>query len=392
MAEFEFQAATPAGEIVRGTLQAADEAAAKRELQSRGWNVVDLLWAPAVDESGTLTDAQLTMLVNSMGAAATNHVPLEFALSMLADEKEDPRLADVARRLADRLDQGMPVADALAGLEHELPAELRCLLLAGLETGKMDELFDCFTRERLTSQRIARHIRAAIAYPLFVLALTVPVLLFISLYVVPMFAEMYADFELDLPQITELVLQTSEQLPGLIFGLLAVMLIIPLALRLAGGRWIYHRVRAALPILGPMWTLASQREFASLLAALLELRLPLSHAVVHTGDLMTDRNIARACRRIGERLVTGQSLGESLAHSINFDRSLVAMVAWGEHNGVLSDAMRIAAEVFDDRVEQRISLVRRILPPLALVSISTIAVFSILGLFIPLITLIEGLS
>jgi type IV pilus assembly protein PilC len=392
MAEYEYQALTTTGERVRGRLTAADETAAHRELAARGWTVIDLLWCPAVDDDGTLREEEVTTLVHAVGAAATSRVPLEVTLAVLAEEKDDPRLADIARRLAEQLQRGVTIDQAVADLDQELPPEVRGLMRAGIESGDLAGTFERFAQQRLESQRIGRRIRAAIAYPLLILAILVPLLLFLSIYVIPMFGEMYEEFELDLPAITFLILQTAEQLPGLIGGLLLLVLVMPIVLRVLGGRWLFHRVRAATPLLGRLWTWSGQREFAGLLASFLDLRLPMTSAVAHTGQMMSDRNVARACQRVSQRLETGQSLSACLSQSIHFDRTLVALVAWGETHGLLPEALRIATEVFDDRVEQQTSLVRRLLPPVTLVAVATLMFFVIVGLMIPLITLIEGLS
>ena len=117
-------------------------------------------------------------------------------------------------------------------------------------------------------------------------------------------------------------------------------------------------------LVGRLWIWSAQREFAALLASFLDLRLPIASAVRHTGEIMSDRNVASACRRVAQRLETAQPLSESLAQSMHFDPSLVAFVAWGERHGLLTDALRIAADVFEDRVEQHASLLHRLLPPI----------------------------
>jgi type IV pilus assembly protein PilC len=392
MADYQYEAETATGERVSGTLSAADETAARRELASRGLTIVDLLWCLAVDEEGTLHEEEVTTLVHTVGAAATSRVPLEVTLAVLAEEKDDPRLADVAHRLAVQLEQGMTIDRAVAELDQELPADVRGLMRAGIESGDLAGTFQRFTQQRLESQRLAGQIRTALAYPILIVVILVPLLLFLSIYVIPIFGELFEDFQLDLPVITQLILQAAEQLPGLIGGLLLLVLAIPIALRILGGRWLFHRVRAATPVFGGLWTWSAQREFAALLASFLDLRLPMTKAVALTGEMMSDRNVASACPRVSQRLESGQALSDCLGHSIHFDRSLVAFVAWGEQHGLLPEALRIAAEVFDDRVEQYTSLVRRLLPPITLVTVATLMFFVVIALMVPLISLIEGLS
>jgi type II secretory pathway component PulF len=392
MAEYEYQAETAEGVPQSGRLIAIDESAARRQLTARGLIVRDILWCPVADEAGELGDEQVTSLVQVVGSGAASRLPLEVSLSVLAEDTDDPRLAAVARRLARQVEQGMPLTDAVDALGNELPEEVRGLVHAGIESGDLAGVFERFAEQRLASQRIGRRIRQAIAYPIIVTVILVPILLLMSLYVIPMFGELYGEMNLDLPAMTQVILQTSGQIPGLIAGFLFVIVALPIVLRLTGGRWLFHRFRCALPLFGRLWTWSGQREFASLLASFLDQRLTLPRALDCTGQVMTDRNVARACSSVAQRLQAGEALSSSLSHSISFDRTLTSMIAWGETYNLLPDALRIASQVFDDRVEQHLALVRRLVPPVTLIFVGTMAIFVMVALFVPMVRLIEGLS
>jgi type II secretory pathway component PulF len=219
----------------------------------------------------------------------------------------------------------------------------------------------------------------------------VPLLLFLSLYVVPVFTGVFAEFDLILTDLTETIIGTAELMPALIGGLLLVAFLIPLLLRVIGGRWLFHRVRIAVPVLGKFWNWSGQREFAALLASFLQLRLPLTSAVRHASEIVKDGNIARACPRLIQRLESGEGLSSALSHSMHFDRTLAGLAAWGEKHNALPDALRIAVEVFDDRIEQHAAVVRRLLPPLTMVCVAVLMFFIIAGLMMPLLDLIQFL-
>jgi type II secretory pathway component PulF len=343
-------------------------------------------------QANHLHGEQVSTLLEAVGAAATGRVPLEVTLAALAEEREDPRLATVARQLVSELERGVPIEQAVARLEQQLPAEVRGLLRAGIESGDLAGTMTRFTDQRLMTRRIVQRIRTTIAYPLLISLILVPLMLFIGMYVIPMFEDLFNEFDLVLPGITLLVLETGKQLPGMISGLVLFVIGVPVVLRLFGGRWIFHRARSAIPFIGPLWMWCSQREFAAQLASFLDLRLPMTSAVAHTGEVLSDRNLARACRRVSQRLETGQSLSACLSQSIHFDRSFVAMVTWGERHGVLPEALRIATELFDDRIEQHASLIQRLLPPVTLIVVGAMALAVIIGLMVPLVMLIQALS
>jgi type II secretory pathway component PulF len=339
-----------------------------------------------------LRDEELTTLVQAMGAAAGGRIPLEVTLAALGDEREDRRLAAVARRLSNELAQGVPIEQALSRLDRHLPREIRGLLRAGVESGDLAGTFERFADQRLASKRLSRRIQAAIAYPLMVVAILVPLALFASLHIIPQIGAIYEEFDLELWSVTEWVLQTAKQLPPMIAGIMSFAIGLPLLLRIIGGRWLFHRVRSAIPVFGRLWMWSAQRDFASMLASFIDLRLPIAEAVGYTGDVMRDRNMGSACRRARGRLEAGQSLSASLAQSIHFEQSLVALVAWGERYGLLAEALGIATEVFEERIEQRAKFIQRLLPPVTLIVVGTLMFFTIIGLVVPLVGLLQGLS
>ena len=392
MALFNYQAESSTGERVAGRVESADETAARAELIARGLKVLALSTFSDSDRHAALGDEQVDTLVHAVGTASANRIPLEIALAALAEEKDDRRLARVAHELASRLAAGESLDEAATSLGRQLPTEIQGLLRAGLQSGDLAGTFERFAAERMAMQRAMRRLRSAIAYPLLIAAILVPLVLFLSVFVIPMFGELYQEFDLELPTFTEIMLQTAEQMPALIGSLLLMLVALPLLLRAIGGRWLLHRVLSATPLVGRLWMWAGQREFAAMLASFLDQRLPLERAVAHTSEVIRDRNVARACGPVLSRLEAGQPLSACLNQSMHFDRSLVALVAWGEAHGLVPEALRVATEVFDDRIDQHAFFVYRLLPPVTLVVVTSMMFMVVVGLMVPLVRLIEGLS
>jgi type II secretory pathway component PulF len=312
VAEFDYRAVTDEGELVLGKISALDEAAAHRELEAAGLFSIEVLPSIDSDEDSLLSDIAPTELTPPVETAADSQLPIEVTLAMLSEETDNPRLARVARKLAVKIEQGTPLLEAVSQFQGVLPPEIDALLRAGIDTGDIGRAIGQFSQQQLETQQLRRRIRAVLAYPLIVIAILVPIALFLSIFVIPMFKNLFEEFDLSLPPMTEVIVQASEQLPGFLIGALLFVFGLPLVLRVVGGRWLFHRVRSAVPLLGPIWTSAGQREFASSLASFVKLRVPLISAVTYTGDTIGDRNVGRACHRLTKRLETGASLSESM--------------------------------------------------------------------------------
>src|SRR5687767_12144832 len=101
------------------------------------------------DNGGTLREESVTTLVHTVGAAAESRLPLEVTLAVLAEEKDDPRLADVAQRLAAQLQRGVPLDQAIAEVDRDLPVEVRGLMRAGVDSGDLAGTFERFAQQRM---------------------------------------------------------------------------------------------------------------------------------------------------------------------------------------------------------------------------------------------------
>jgi len=129
-----------------------------------------------------------------------------------------------------------------------------------------------------------------------------------------------------------------------------------------------------------------------LLASFLDFRVPLAESLTLTSEVLGDRNVARACEQVSRQAHMGQPLTACLSESIHFDRSLASLVEWGEAHHALPETLRLASQVFEDRIEQYGAILRRLIPPATMVIVATLVLFAVMGLFLPLVKLIEGLS
>jgi type II secretory pathway component PulF len=394
MPEFHYVAKQTIVTEVSGSLTAADEADLRRQLAEQGLEIVSFTRQETTPEpmGRAIDDTHLAELVGQVGAAASTGLPLEVSLRTLAEEASDRRLAQVVRGLAEQLERGQTIEQAMATLGEQVPAELAGLLRAGIRCGNLAGLCESFSRLQAATRRTRNIVRSVVAYPLLILLILLPIALLFSEFVIPMFGNLFDDFDLELPMLSELVVAAGQMLPVLLITLLAIPIGIVVALRLFGGRWLLHRVRGATPLLGRLWMWSGQREFAATLASFLDLRLPLGECLSLTGTVLYDRNMARASEDVSHKSRLGSPLAVCLNESIHFDRSLVALVAWGEQHDALPDTLRLAGEIYEDRIEQYGSMLRRLIPPATLVIVATLVLFAVMGLFLPLVNLIGGLS
>jgi type IV pilus assembly protein PilC len=333
------------------------------------------------------------LLVQHVAFAAARDVPLPDVLEALAEDMGDRRLATAAHGLAERIRSGAPLEQALTESGRSFPPQVQGILLAGARAGDLPLVLEGYAGLDRQRRHVHGIVRSALAYPILIAVLLIPVLLILSLYVAPVFEELFRDFDLDLPEATLMAFRTARFAPFALGSLLVVPAATAALLSVLGGHWLMHRLRGATPVFGPLWTWAGQSEFALLLRLLVAARLPLDQAVEATSQALSDRNLARACPHLVQAVTRGVPLGEALDRSMHFDRTLAPLVTWGEQNGLLEDALAIASSVLRERLEGYAAMLRRVIPVVSLAIIAAfIAGIAVVGFLLPLLELLSALT
>lgn len=323
---------------------------------------------------------------------ADGDAPLAEIFYALAEDAEDHRLRRLSSKLAERLAAGDDLSDAVAAIGAELPPHFRRALVNAANRGHLAGLLQGLAAHETTRKRLSRQLRSLLVYPALIAVLLLAVTSGLSLFVLPQFEELYRDFDLELPTMTKFMLSAGKAIPWIALGIVATIVLYFVVGFVLRGHRILHWLRTGAPILGRVWLLSGQHEFASLMGALTKEEVNLEDALRTTSDSLRDRNVARATTILLRKCDAGNSLSKSLAESIHFDRALPSLVGWGEANDALPAAFHQATAYFEKELDLHASFLRSVLPSLMfIIVIATIFMFAV-TLFVPLIDLINNLS
>jgi type II secretory pathway component PulF len=345
-------------------------------------------------DEGRLTSEETAELTNQVAELAKAGLPLAPGLRALADELPSRRVAAVLHELADQLERGIPLAAALESQGSRFPSHLRGLLLAGVRSGRLAETFEEFVEIQRNRIEQRHRIWTILAYPLVLLAMVLGMFVFCSVTFVPGFAKVFSDFDAELPSVTVLLLDLTSPF-GIAANLALVAVLIGAAMILGS-----LRMRAAwaqdlcysVPVIGPLWRWSRLAEFSRLMGLLLDQEVPLPRALRLTGEGVGDPYLAKGCRRLARMVEDGNSLADSLPQVRQFPASLRPVVQWGQQVPALSSAFRAAAEMYNGRVHVQSTFLEVIALPLVLVVVLASVGFLVVGLFMPLISLIQKLT
>jgi general secretion pathway protein F len=348
---------------------------------------------PSLDITKKLSAEEATELAARVADLAKAGLPLGEGLRAFAQELSSRRLTGMLFALADQLDAGVDLAEAVDSLGSQIPPHLRGLILAGLRGGHLSEVLEEYVDLERNQSELRHRLLMSFAYPVLLLTMLTGLAVFMHVYVVSYFVRIFMDFGMKLPDLTVVFIKCSPVIVFCMFILLAVFFTMPIWLAaLPRVRWL-GPILYRIPVVGPMLRWNRVARCSRLLGLLLEQQTPLPDALQLTSGGLRDAHLSHGCRLLADDMEHGGILYERMAARPRyFPASMVPIIEWGQRAPALPDAFRAAAEMFEGRIRREGSMLEAILLPVTfLMIIGYVGLFTI-AMLLPLISLITVLS
>jgi type II secretory pathway component PulF len=340
----------------------------------------------------------LVALNEEIAGMARAGLPLDQGLAALAREMGRGRLRRVTSTLAEDLRAGHTLPEALRRQGSNVPPYYASLVAAGVRGGNVHTVLATLTTYARTVTGLRTTVIEAFFYPAVVLVFAAAIAALLCVFVLPQFAEIFHDFNMQLPALTRGFLAVGQH-PGRYLGwplaiLCGGILLLRFGLRrTARGRRLWARLVYGVPVAGTLIRSARLAAFTDLLALLVDQQIPLPEALRLAGDASADPVMADAARAVHDELVQGRPLGEAMRGRGLVPEWIAWMAGLGEQRGQLGQSLHHIAATYRRQVELRAALLRSVLPPFVVIVLAgTIATFMICVLVLPMLRLLEGLS
>jgi general secretion pathway protein F len=395
MPRYRYNAVDAAGKPASGELEAAGLEAARQELSAAGLDPqsISLSEVPQPGRrQGWLSTEEAVELARGLAEMTKAGLPLAGGLRAMARDLPRGRLPEVLRQMSSQLEAGATLDQVIQAQGRRFPAHVRGLVLAGLRSGRLAEVLEEFVDAERAQIELRWRIWLSLAYPIVLLSIIAILLVFLQVVIMPTFVGVFQDFEVSLPAITKLFLQTAGPVTWVLGG--ALVLVAAAAFLVAAMRrvaWVpplLYRV----PLIGPLWRFGRLAQFSRLMGVLLEQAVPLPEALRLTAAGLRDAYLAEGCRQAADGVESGRPLAECLASQPKFPPSMIPLVDWGQRARAMADSFRASAEMFEGRVQTQGIFLETVLVPLMFLVIALFIGFFIVAMFLPLISLVQSLT
>lgn len=293
-------------------------------------------------------------------------------------------VADARRKV----EQGVALDKAMADSGAVFGPLFQTTIRAGLATGRLDTALDRLLRFTTMQQDLSRKVRRATRYPIFLLVLLVVVLAILMLFVLPRFAALYAEFDTDLPWLTDILILAVKTAPYWVAALLGVVVLGAIALRLAATvpamELALDRVRSGLPVFGPIMEETGQVQIAFMMSMLLSAGVPVRDAVNFAAQGAV-RPLAQArLYRVEDAVARGQSLATVLKRERLFPDLSLSLLEVGETAGDLDRMFGEVAALHEGQLEERLTRTLAFIEPGMMLLVGIVLGTVIVAVYLPI--------
>ena len=395
MQKYSYQALTPDGKTIRGTMIANNDEEL-RQLVAKAGNTIVKFTKLASDTEGSkaLPLKEVGNFCSQLGAILKAGLPLASALEMLYGKTEKGVLRVSIGKVYEMVQKGNSLSDALSAQGKAYPALMLNMVKAGEMSGDLDvtlnKLADHFAKE----QKTANAVKAALRYPKMLAIITLAVVILMVSVVLPKLTSTMP--QENLPGLTKALLGLSDFILDnfifIIVGVVFLIIVIPMIKSIEKVHYTIDKWKVTMPKVGKLMRMIYTARFARSLATLYEGGIQLIDAMQMCTAIVDNVYVSEKMEDAIYRVKKGESISKAMASIEVFDPMLTSMIFVGEESGVLGDVLIRVADYFDEESDNATKALTSLLEPIMLVVMAGVIVLIILAILLPMFSSYDSIG
>lgn len=289
--------------------------------------------------------------------------------------------------IRDKLISGSSLSLALSGLAGWTVYETVSIRI-GEESGCLAPVL--LELERYYGRRVAqnRKVSGAFSYPAIVILTAIAAVFFMMRFVVPMFEDVFARFNGELPGLTRFMIMLSHNTGRyMLVILLVVTLLLAIIVMNRKKRW-YRRVSSALllriPFFGPLVLKMQLARFCMSAELLIRSFTPLQQTLSLISGMITFYPLQQALLQVENDIMGGMPLYKSMSRLAVFEARMVSLIRVGEEVNQLAPMLARIRKMYDDEVDHRSAIIGTVMEPLIIIVIGLVVGLVLVSMYLPM--------
>ncbi len=405
MSTFAYTARDETGKTAKGVVQAGQELDAIANLQRQGLLVLSIKEeaeakadAPASAKkkfsffSGGIATAEVIFLAEQLALLLKGGIPLLQGIKLLGQNVGSPELSKILDKVAQDVAAGSSFHAALAKHPKVFDDVWQAMVEGGEASGQLPKTLEEVCGYMNQRDALKSKIISAFMYPCILIGLSVGVLIFFIVKIVPIFANIFESFHLKLPLITQIVVTVSAVMAHdalIILGTVAAIVVALKAyLRTENGQWTKSRVSIKVPIFGNFILNMLTERFLVNFALLLKSGVDVINVLTILERLFSSNKLfASAVARGREKIKGGGTISQGFSETKTLPNLVNQMIRVGEESGRLPEILETLSVYYRRQIEQFVSRLSSVIDPIMVLGVGVLVTIIVLAVFMPIFQL-----
>ena len=392
------------GIVSDGKLDALSKVDVHSFLINQGYDVLDIVEDQMFNKLGLvqlttrqMRDKDLTFFLTQLSTYIKAGIPLIDSIHILAKQTKDKKIKNLYNRLVFELTSGETFSEALSKQGAVFPKLLINMVktseLTGNLTGVLDDMADYYK----TSDENRKQIISAMTYPAVIFVIAIVVLVYIILYVVPEFTEMYSQVGSELPTITVVIVAISDflsmHLLSVILVIVAIfMILVILYKNVTGFRYMVQLMLMHIPVVKDVVIYKEIIMFTKTFASLINYDVFITDSMEILGKITENEIYKLLIKDAVVNLSNGNGVSVAFKDHWAFPPIAYEMLVTGERTGRLGVMMGKVSDYYNTEQKNLVAQLKSLIEPIMIVFLAVVVGIVLLAVIVPMFNMYSEIS
>lgn len=401
MTVFRYSGRTKTGALKKGFIDAKNKKAAIDKLRAQGINARELEESKSILHkdlaiSRKVKHVDFIIYCRQFATLVRAGVSIVEATHILGNQTKSKPLRKALEEVEEDIRGGLSFSDAAAKHHKVFPPLFINMMRSGEATGNIDNTLERLAMTFEKSYNIKKKVQSTLAYPAVLIVLSIAVTLFLMIFIVPTFVEMFEDLGGEMPALTLFILKISDFLIAYWWLLVAVLIAAIVGFRVAyrGNRQFNYSVNLLilrLPVFGPLLQKNVIARMMRTLSSLFSSAVPILQALTIVEKVVGNPVIGKVVLEARESLEAGSTLSAPLEKSWIFPPLVTQMTAIGEQTGSLDYMLEKIADFYEDEVDRAVDTLKSLIEPIMIVFLAFVVGTIVIAIMMPMFSMYENM-
>lgn len=397
---FEYRGLTREGRNAKGVVDAENMRAARAKLKKDGVFVTEIKDKKKESAGKKKTSVRtrsvpvqdLSLMTRQLATLFKANIPLVDALSAVSEQVENPVLAEALADCKNMVNEGIPLAKAMAKYPNIFNNIYLTMVEAGEASGSLETILMRLAEFTESAAELRQKVSSAMTYPIIMLVITFAILIGLFVFLIPKLTVIFeGNPQLTLPWYTVMIINFSSFLVNSWYILVGVILVGVLIFnnwkKSPSGSKQWDAISLKLPMAGPVLRMVAVSRFTRTLSTLLTGGVPMLNALDIVRNVVDNQIIAAAIDDARSNISEGESIAGPLKKSGQFPPIVIHMVNIGEKTGELENMLAQVSDAYDFQVKTKLDGLTSIMGPIMTVVMGIVVGIIVLAVLVPMFEL-----